>query len=673
MAAGAVVLAVVATTARVLSGAVSAAEWVVAALVMLALSIPALLAQGSMSVRGGLLAFLWLGSGATVATASLQGGTGAIVLAWLPVGLVLAGLVGERRTLLWLMLADVLAVSGLGVWGSLGLLPAQPDDMVLHETVNMAGMVLAVGAGVVVFLHRHRRERERIEEQQEWLELLATEARVGAVMVDQDRILLANPQARAMLGLPEEPSRADLPDGLLDLGAGPVHELSVGGADEPRWLEVQCSELAGRRPGLTLLTLVDISERRAAERTRIRDEAEEVRRRHLAELGALAGGLAHDLNNLLAAVLANAEMLREIDEPELEQDMVDDIHSAASQSADIIRQLLAYTGKSRAIRRPIEVVPLVDSVARVARAEAGQKGVEIEVGRASASGLWVAGDEVELRQLIGNLVSNAVRATEPGGRVELRVETSDLDAAQLGRARLGASGASPGTYVTVTVEDRGCGIAPRDLDRVFEPLFTTRSEGRGLGLAAVRGVVERGGGVLWLQSQPDVGTVFRIAFPVAGAPVSARVDAPRADAPPSRRAAGQGSGQRILVLDDEPLVRALMGRLLQRAGYSPVDAADLDEALRHAEAGPLDGAVIDFLMPDVTGDVALERLREVQAGLPAVLCSGYISSDRPDVVRGFSEVIAKPFAEQDLLAAIARSLGAERSRDPSGTGGVAPG
>ncbi len=662
-------LAALALVTRLAGGLLSPGEVGGAVVGVLALVAPATLRRMGRPPAAGLRALVCLWSASAVLMASQHGGTTAIVLAWLPIGLMVVGMLGDLVMARWLAVADLTAVAALGAASALGLLPPPPPSLPWHSTINVLAMLAAVGGGVMVFVRKRDRERRGRERTQQWFELLATEARVGVLILDRAEVRFANPMARHLFSLGEPPAISSLPAVLLDPEAAADDDLTVLVNGEIRWLEVQRSHLGEREAGLALLTIVDVSDRRSEERARIRAEAESARRQHLSQLGALAGGLAHDLNNLLAAVRTNAEMLRELDEPLLQDEAIGDILAASAQSADIIRQLLAFAGRARTLRTRLDLRDIAVSAARVARSEARRREVQLEVASAGPE-VPLEADETELRQVVGNLVTNAVRATEAGGRVRVGVKTLDFDAEALARAQVRGDEVAAGRFAMLVVEDTGCGISEDDLPRIFEPLYTTRPDGRGLGLAAVRGIVERGRGALFVRSSPTAGTRFTVALPAA--PEAELADGnegvstfdltPPTPSEPVRARAPAAASQRILVLDDEPLVRTLLVRLLTKAGFRPVAAASLAEAARVVSEKRVDAAVIDFLMPDMTGDVALERLRRVQPELSAVLCSGYISSNRRDVTRQFAAVVSKPFAERELLGAIHTALQASPVR-----------
>jgi CheY-like chemotaxis protein len=259
----------------------------------------------------------------------------------------------------------------------------------------------------------------------------------------------------------------------------------------------------------------------------------------------------------------------------------------------------------------------------------------------------VLGDRVELEQLVSNLVVNAGHAITGAGQVVIRTSVVDVDASYVARVPR----ARPGRYVELSVEDDGHGMDEATLARVFEPFFTTKTDGTGLGLAVVHGVVERHEGFLRAESKPGAGTSITAYLPLS-AEAPARVTA--APRPPA-------GARRVLVADDQPIVRRLTERMLRQLGYDVVGASDGEEALRAFEKEPYayDVVVLDVMMPKVRGPEALLRMRAIRPDLPAVFVSGYVAV--PSELSGPGEakhrVLQKPFTAQQLVDELQRASG----------------
>jgi len=392
---------------------------------------------------------------------------------------------------------------------------------------------------------------------------------------------------------------------------------------------------------------------------RLREEAEVQQARRVESLGVLAGGIAHDFNNLLTAILGNAELaLAELPVGAGSRPLIAQIQSAGLHAAELTRQMLAYAGRGRFAIQPVDLTTAVREMSQLLGASIPKK---VELVLNLADGLpAVEADPAQLRQLVMNLVINAAEAIGEGeGRISVRTvsgEPGDRFRSDftLGKIEAGRQ------QVCVEIADSGHGIAQEAVARIFDPFFTTKFTGRGLGLAAVQGIVLRHGGTLAVSSAPGAGSTFRVCLP-AGAPRTEQTPPPSLAAPGHAEAAGawRGSGT-ILLVDDEAPVRSMAARMLQALGFQVLAAADGNEAVALVIGSPCPRAVLlDLTMPHMDGRETLRELRRLQAGLPVVLCSGYDvheSADRfADV--GFNGFLQKPYRLDDLAQALRRALG----------------
>ena len=409
---------------------------------------------------------------------------------------------------------------------------------------------------------------------------------------------------------------------------------------------VDSQALILRRPDGTpyrlIWTLQDITERaQLEERLRVAERLE--------SLGLLSGGVAHDFNNLLTLIGGNVELLRdELGAPHA-RTLLEEIDRATQRAAGLVRQMLDFAGQRSLDVRPLDLSEVMREGALLVRAFAP---ASVRVEWELASDLpAVAGDRVSLEQMLYNLVSNAVQALGAGGG-EIRVRTGSefCDAPSLARCDL-VEAAQPGTYVFLEVKDAGQGIDAHTRRRIFEPFFSTRAEGRGLGLSAVHGLVRQHRGAISVTSEPGRGSCFRILLPALTEIASderaeATVREPRSDA--VRRLP-------VLVVDDEAPVRALIERQLARAGFPVIAACDAAGALDALRADASIGCVLfDLTMPGMPPAEALRSLRALRPGLPVVLMSGYARESVADELRqqapdGF---LGKPFLRTALLGAI---------------------
>ena len=403
-------------------------------------------------------------------------------------------------------------------------------------------------------------------------------------------------------------------------------ECRIIGEDErTRWARFG-GRLFREKKGRTRLvgTAIDITERRLLE--------EELFRAHrLESLGRLAGGVAHDFNNLLAAMLGSIEFIEEQAPPALAEDVATTKH-AAERARDLTRQLLAF-----ARRQPIQPVvldlsALVGGVERMLRRLVGGD-VVLEVERGDA--LHVRADAAQVEQVLVNLVVNARDATPRGGSVGVRVGITHV-ALMEGEIRAG-------DYAALEVWDTGAGMDEETRHHAFDPFFTTKELGTGLGLASCYGIVRQHDGHILVESAPGRGTRFRVLLP--------RVDAgPAKEASGAPGASESRSSGRILVVDDEPLVRATTARILQSLGYQVLVASGGDEAIERVarDTGRIDAVVCDVMMPGKTGPQAAKELLILRPTLKVLFVSGYPADAIHDGLAGVA-FLQKPYTRAALV------------------------
>jgi signal transduction histidine kinase/CheY-like chemotaxis protein len=407
-------------------------------------------------------------------------------------------------------------------------------------------------------------------------------------------------------------------------------------------------EIARANAALT----AEMAERqRSAEERRLL-EAQLRETQKLESLGVLAGGIAHDFNNLLVGVLGNAGLaLEELPEDSLAREYVRDIEAGAWRAADLVRQMLAYAGKGRLVVERIEVSGLVREMLHLLTSSISKKAV-LDFAPADP-GPEVEGDATQLRQVVMNLITNASDALGDVPGV-IRVQTGIVrHVPDDGGAYLGAA-LGMGECAYVSVSDTGHGMDAATRERMFEPFFTTKFAGRGLGLAAVLGIVRSHGGAIQVTSEPDAGTLIRVLLPLAALPTVTE----NACMPLTGHAA-QSTGT-VLVADDEPLVRDVARRVLEGMGLTVVLAVDGEEAvtLFKQQRGAIVLALLDLTMPKMSGVEAFEAMRAVAPGLRAVLMSGFASEDSDSASwrSGFVGFLRKPYRPQELVDRVQEAL-----------------
>jgi len=384
-----------------------------------------------------------------------------------------------------------------------------------------------------------------------------------------------------------------------------------------------------------VVVLRDITEERKRE--------EQIQRADkLESLGLMAGGIAHDFNNYLTGIVGNLSLVRVCVEPGTDvYEMVVDAERACQHAQGLTAQLLTFAKGGAPIRDVHDVRTVVAEAASFAAS-----GLKAACRCRLAHDLWSACvDAGQMTQVISNLLINADQAMPSGGTVEIRGENVVLE----GNGDLPLA---PGRYVAISIKDTGVGISRRYLKRIFEPYFTTKARGSGLGLASAYSIVLKHGGHMAVESETGKGSIFRIYLPAVDG------DAGRASPTDESVTAGEG---RVLVMDDEPGVRRVAERLLTRLGYTVDVACSGEEAVEAFEKAIIAGQPYEAVILDLTvrggmdGDEALQKLREIDPGVQAIVSSGY--SDSAVMSRyedyGFVAAVAKPWKAAQLSAAVA--------------------
>ncbi len=410
-------------------------------------------------------------------------------------------------------------------------------------------------------------------------------------------------------------------------------------------------ELAKRSAIEVLVAQATVAVARRRTEQALRDLETQLRHMQKMEaVGTLAGGVAHDFNNLLTAILAYAEDLQLISEPG------DEVHEAAvvienagTRAAELTQKLLGFARQGKLRIEPVDLHQLIQDVVAVLSRTIDRR-ITISQSLAPES-LVIQGDASQLQQVLLNLGINARDAMPEGG--ELQFETEML-ARREGEAKGTANGGGSG-HVRVSVRDTGTGIPIEIRERIFEPFFTTKEQGKGsgMGLAMVYGIVESHGGRVEVESTVGQGSTFRVVLPL-----------------PEKRARDVGKrgttraprGERILVVDDEQIIRDLAARLLTRLGYEVLVAEDGAAGVEvyRERWQEVDLVIVDLVMPKMNGRDCFRRLKEINPEVKALLSSGYaLQADvRALLSEGMIGVVKKPYAGLDISEAVAAALGA---------------
>jgi signal transduction histidine kinase/ActR/RegA family two-component response regulator len=417
-----------------------------------------------------------------------------------------------------------------------------------------------------------------------------------------------------------------------------------------------------KRAGLVcgrVWTFRDITDRRRAELDRMRIEERMWETQKLESLGVLASGIAHDFNNILVGILGNVDLATaELDRRAKAYRHLTWIKSSADRAAELIQQLLAYTGRGRVTVSTLDLSSLVAETKDLVKSVVSKKAhlkMELEPG------LFVEGDPVQLRQIVMNLITNASDALgdEEG---TITVSTGN-EAPGPGAVESAPSGAvlPTGEFVSIEIRDTGCGMDPQTVGRIFEPFFTTKFTGRGLGLSAALGIVRSHSGFIEVRSEPSEGSTFTLFFPRVtpeALPAPASTSRPRREAP--------SLPATVLVVDDEEVVRGVARTALELEGYRVLVAKDGQEGLSlfRENASRIDAIVLDMTMPRMDGAEALFAIRQISRDLPVILSSGYSEQDTLARCAGLSGVtfIQKPYTPDRLLRRVTDAVSAARAR-----------
>jgi PAS domain S-box-containing protein len=401
-----------------------------------------------------------------------------------------------------------------------------------------------------------------------------------------------------------------------------------------------------------LSALRDVTERRRAEEERRRFEDHMQQAQKLESLGVLAGGIAHDFNNLLTPILGDASLaLEDLPEDSPARARLLKIRRAAQRAAALTRQMLAYTGQESLHREPLDLSHVVRDMAQLLESAVSRKAVLVYDLAPDLPA--VEADASQIGQIAMNLITNAAEAVnETGreGRIELRTGSVDVEAG----ASLTSGPLEPGRYVFFEVADTGCGMDADTRSRIFDPFFTTKFTGRGLGLAAVLGIVRAHRGGIAVDSEPGKGTRFRVLLPRSPRP------RPSGAEPPSCGVEWRTRGT-VLVVDDDEGVRDLTRETLRRCGLSVLCAADGEEALRlfRARADEIRAVLLDRTMPATSAEAVFDAMREIRPEARIVLASGYSRASTADhfAGRGAAGFLQKPFLPETLIEKLREVLG----------------
>jgi PAS domain S-box-containing protein len=529
------------------------------------------------------------------------------------------------------------------------------------------GEGLQVFATVVDITARKAAEMALAESERRFRTALEASPNVILTIAADGTIAYANPRVEEAFGYSSAevvglPLTTLLPEGVRDGQDGPRDEFTnpvmrtpgsglellgrrKDGGEFP--VEISLSPVETPEGLQVFATVVDITARKTAEGKLLQSQK-------LESIGRLAGGVAHDFNNILFAINGYAELLTEDLIDEAPADLGDVRHSvsaiaeAAQRGAKLTMQLLAFSRQQIVTERVVDPSAGIRDMEPMLRRLIGEH-VRLEV-RTHAPNIRLRIDPGQLDQIFMNLVVNARDAMPEGGTVTIEIGTAVFDEAYA----LEHPEVLPGEYVLVAVSDTGMGMDRQTREHIFEPFFTTKApgQGTGLGLATIYGIVHQAGGHIWLYSEPGQGSAFKLYFP--------RVDEAATPEPAAPIEAPLAGTETVLLVEDEPSVRDMTQRILERAGYTVIASKDGRVAIEALETrgAPVDILVSDVVMPNMSGIELAEWMLEKHPGTAIVLLSGYTAEtlDLERLLARGARFVTKPLGSEEMLRAIHEAL-----------------
>jgi signal transduction histidine kinase/CheY-like chemotaxis protein len=399
----------------------------------------------------------------------------------------------------------------------------------------------------------------------------------------------------------------------------------------------------------------DITERTRGEKERRQLEQQFHHAQKLESLGVLAGGIAHDFNNILTIILGHCYLAKDNLVPAKNYlASFEKIETAANRATQLCKQMLTYAGKSPLVQTRVNLTQLVDGVIKMLQS-AINKNVVIELEhQARIPGM--IGDAGQIQQIVMNLIINAAEAIgEVNGTIRVVLSHAVVAPDHADTDTFGTV-ALPGNYACLEVTDSGCGMDEETKKRIFEPFYTTKFTGRGLGMSAIQGIIKAHKGIMHLTSTPGIGTTFKVCFPVpedAGNEAAALPAAPAAPLPVT-------VGGTVLLCEDEEMLRLMGEALLKVLGFSCMTAVNGREALEiyRTHGSEIDVILLDLIMPVMGGIEAYHELRTINPAVPIIICSGYDMDSVTEIIKNdvHAGFLHKPYKPEQLQALMGRMM-----------------
>ncbi len=457
-------------------------------------------------------------------------------------------------------------------------------------------------------------------------------------IVPKDRVIFSQYLDAVLAG--EKPLEPEIQFNLPDETLVDLHLMAYLSYDE------------ARVPDRLIGTIQNVTRRKDMERERIQLEEQLLQARKIESLGVLSGGVAHDFNNLLVGILSRASLAQTgLDSNSETYDHLNNITLAAERAAGLCDQMLAFSGKGTFESEPLDLNELLQEVEQLLK-HTLDKNAELEINLSETISLFKA-DSSQICQLAMNLVMNASDSLEENpGKILIQSGVIQVTEKELNQACFNEN-LKPGNCIFFEVRDNGCGINEDMINKIFDPFYSTKFTGRGLGLAASIGIVRGHGGAIMVESQEGIGSTFRILFPVSKQAIlpKTKINIPTL--------AGEIDGT-ILIADDEEVVRNVTKQVLVKAGYQVEMVEDGQKAIEICKDDPsrFTAIILDKTMPGLNGEQTLKELRKLRVDSPVLLTSGYDvdSSQEPYEKQGFACFVKKPYRPKFLLNKLDQSI-----------------
>lgn len=514
-------------------------------------------------------------------------------------------------------------------------------------------------------------ERRKVEED---LQKLASVVRYSNELVNlatlDGKMVFLNEAGSEMLGIsPEQVDSINIlqviPDHLLEKvrkevlpvllkggtweGELQYRNLKTGRLTDVHAITFAISKAGDGAPMFLANVSLDITGQKHAEEERKRLEAQLIQANKMEALGTLAGGISHDFNNILSAIIAYAERsVRAGQEPEKVKKNIEEVLKVCNRARDLVKQILAFSRRTKHELMPIRLDTAIKDSLRMMKAIL-PKNIDIRQN-IQTSGRIMA-DSTQIQQVMMNLCSNAAQAMgEAGGVLEVSLDRVEL---REGTEAI-ALDLLPGRYLRLSIRDSGHGIAPEIMERIFDPYFTTKEKGSGtgLGLSVVHGIAKSHKGAIACRSTPGEGTTFDLYLP--------EIEAKKEATPDRAESSELKGGERILFVDDEPILVKAAKESLRYLGYRVVSRTGAQEALDLFQKNPeqFDLVITDIIMPGMTGDRLAIELMKIRKDIPVILCTGYSEHINEEKAKelGIRDFIMKPFEIEDLAKIIRKVM-----------------